>query len=165
MLTVTLPTDLGVVFIVTRSSEEAAPHRRPLLPGNWTGDQWVDTDLSGEDAIVREAAAAAWTPDVVDAYKAAMYIAPQITPTRWQVTRRTIVKRLAAAGKLDAAEAALAAADAETRWLWNTVDEVGGMFNDDTQAHALLAAIGADAAVILAVEDLTEAPRPSPQMD
>ena len=80
-------------------------------------------------------------------------------PRTWALTpflpthRRTIVKRLAAAGKLEAAEAAIAASSAETRWLWNTVDDVGGVFSDDARSVALLEAIGADPVAILAPEN------------
>ena len=82
-------------------------------------------------------------------------VAPYEPPpgaTRWQVGRRTIIKRLAEAGKLEAAEAALNAAGAETRWRWNTVDVVGGVFNDDPATRALLQAIGADPTAVLAPE-------------
>ncbi len=65
------------------------------------------------------------------------------------VPKRKIVDRLAAAGKLDAARAALDAADLYTRERWNTRDAI---YSDDKTALALLKAIGADPATILAPE-------------
>ena len=65
------------------------------------------------------------------------------------VPKRLIVDRLHAAGKLDAAHAALEAADLYTRERWNTRDAI---YADDATALALLAAIGADPAAILAPE-------------
>ena len=63
------------------------------------------------------------------------------------VPKRLIVDRLQAAGLLEAARAALDAADLYTRERWNTRDAV---YADDAPAVALLAAIGADPAAILA---------------
>jgi hypothetical protein len=65
------------------------------------------------------------------------------------VPKRTIVDRLQAAGKLEAARAALDAADLYTRERWNTREAI---FADDETALALLSAIGADPDSILAPE-------------
>jgi hypothetical protein len=64
------------------------------------------------------------------------------------VPTRTIVDRLEAAGKLEAARAALDAAPLYTRERWNNRPLVNA---DDPDANALLQGIGADPAVILAV--------------
>lgn len=63
------------------------------------------------------------------------------------IPKRVIVDRLYAAGKLDAARAALDAADLYTQERWNCRDSI---YSDDPTAIALLTAIGADPAVILA---------------
>jgi hypothetical protein len=68
---------------------------------------------------------------------------------RLLVPKRLIVERLQAASKLEAARAALDAADLYTRERWNTRDAI---YADDETALALLAAIGADPAAILAPE-------------
>jgi hypothetical protein len=68
---------------------------------------------------------------------------------RLLVPKRLIVERLQAAGKLEAARAALDATDLYTRERWNTRDAI---YADDETALALLAAIGADPAAILAPE-------------
>jgi len=62
------------------------------------------------------------------------------------VPKRLIVERLQAAGLLEAARAALDAADLYTRERWNTREAI---YADDAQAHALLIAAGADPAAIL----------------
>ncbi len=66
------------------------------------------------------------------------------------VSKATIVDRLQAAGKLDAARAALDAQDLYTRERWNSRSAI---YADDVTAIALLQAIGADPAVILAPEE------------
>lgn len=66
---------------------------------------------------------------------------------RLLVPKRLIVDRLQAAGKLEAARAAIDTADLYTRERWNTRDSI---YADDETAIALLAAIGADPAEILA---------------
>ena len=63
------------------------------------------------------------------------------------VPRSLIVDRLAEAGKLAMARAALDAADLHTRERWNTRTAI---FADDPAALALLQAIGADPDMILA---------------
>jgi hypothetical protein len=63
------------------------------------------------------------------------------------VPRATIIDRLHSAGKLDAARAALDAADLYTRERWNARDAI---YADDATAIALLNAIGANASEILA---------------
>jgi hypothetical protein len=68
-------------------------------------------------------------------------------PPYHQVPSRTIVDRLEATGKLEAARAALDAAPLYTRERWNNRQVVNA---DDPDANALLQAIGADPAVILA---------------
>lgn len=69
-------------------------------------------------------------------------------PPRRIVPRRTIIERLAEAGLLDEAEAALLAAPALIRWKWNTAGE--GVYFDDTETIAFLTAINADPDLILA---------------
>ena len=59
--------------IVERDGVEIARsfHRHALVCGSIDGsDNWVDTDISGEDADVRAICEAAWTDDVKQAYKA-----------------------------------------------------------------------------------------------
>ena len=59
--------------IVERDGTEIARtfHRHCLMPGSVDADDnWVDTDISGEDADVQAIATAAWTQEVKDAYKA-----------------------------------------------------------------------------------------------
>lgn len=63
------------------------------------------------------------------------------------VPKRVIVDRLHAAGKLEAARAAIDAADLYTRERWNTREAV---YADDATARALLQGIGADPDAILA---------------
>lgn len=63
------------------------------------------------------------------------------------VPKRVIVDRLQAAGKLEAARAALDSADLYTRERWNTRDAI---YADDEVALALLEIIGAPAGEILA---------------
>lgn len=47
-------------------------HRRPIWPGQFiSADTWQDTDISGEDQIIKAACAATWTPSALAAYKAA----------------------------------------------------------------------------------------------
>ena len=46
-------------------------NRHALVPGSVDGsDNWVDTDISGEDADVRAICEAVWTDNVKQAYKA-----------------------------------------------------------------------------------------------
>ncbi len=134
------------------ATEMAPPEKqdgfvRCFVDGAWQqvadhrGETWYDAN--GNPVIVRA---------LGDPAEAGLSADAPPPPSRWQVSRRTIVKRLAAAGALDAAEAALNAADSETRWRWNTVDTVGGVFSDDAATRALLAAIGADPQTILATE-------------
>lgn len=73
------------------------------------------------------------------------YRAPETI--RILVPKRTIVDRLAAAGKLDAARAALDASDIHTRERWNTREAI---YADDAATLALLNAIGAEPSDILA---------------
>jgi hypothetical protein len=63
------------------------------------------------------------------------------------VSKRVIIDRLHAAEKLQAARAALDAADLYTRERWNTREAI---YADDETAIAMLTAIGADPAQILA---------------
>lgn len=67
--------------------------------------------------------------------------------SRWKVDKRVIVDRLHAAGKLEAADAAIAASPLLVRKRWETSVYV---WSDAPEALALLAAIGADPAAILA---------------
>ena len=68
---------------------------------------------------------------------------------RGLIPKYVIVDRLQAAGKLEAARAALDAADLYTRERWNNRDAI---YSDDPTAIALLQAIGANVADILASE-------------
>ena len=59
--------------IVERDGVEIARsfHRHALVCGSIDGsDNWVDTDISGEDADVRAICEAAWTDEGKQAYKA-----------------------------------------------------------------------------------------------
>jgi hypothetical protein len=69
-------------------------------------------------------------------------------PPYHQVPTRTVVDRLEAAGKLEAARAALDAAPLYTRERWNNRQLINA---DDPDANALLQTIGADPAAILAL--------------
>ncbi len=70
------------------------------------------------------------------------------TAQRWLVPKLQIVDRLIAIGLMDAATATLNdAANVTVKTRWDAAAEV---WNDDPQALALLAAIGADAASVLA---------------
>ena len=71
--------------------------------------------------------------------------APQ--PVRRMIPKGIIVERLIAAGKIDAARAALAQISVADQERWNAKPAV---YADDPRALALLRAIGADPAVILA---------------
>lgn len=71
---------------------------------------------------------------------------PEPAP-RQLVPKRVIIDRLHEAGKLEAAYAALEAADLYTRERWNTRMEI---YADDPTAIALLQSIGANVEAILA---------------
>jgi len=73
--------------------------------------------------------------------------AVQPGPANYLVPKLLVVDRLIAAGKLDAAIAALAATPAAMQQRWAAATQV---YNDDPDALALLAAIAADPEVILA---------------
>lgn len=75
----------------------------------------------------------------------------------WSLVRRmvrksTITNRLIAAGKMEAAHAALMS-DAANFARWIAADRPS-VYADDPDAHALLTAIDADAATIMAEDDL-----------
>jgi hypothetical protein len=73
------------------------------------------------------------------------FVAP---PSRWLVPKLALVDRLIAAGKMDAATAALNdPANATVKARWDACIEV---WSDDPAAVALLSAIGADASAVLA---------------
>lgn len=46
--------------------------RHVLHPRTKSGDSWVDTDISGEDASVRAVCRAVWTQSIKDAFEAAV---------------------------------------------------------------------------------------------
>jgi hypothetical protein len=72
---------------------------------------------------------------------------PSAAPALRRVVRKSvIVERLQAAGLLEAARAALDAADLYTRERWNARDAI---YADDPTAMALLQTIGADPEAIL----------------
>ena len=73
------------------------------------------------------------------------YTAPPAPPV--YVSRYVVVQRLDAAGLLADAHTALEAASLSVRMRWEAATEIAV---DDPDAHALLASIGADPAVILA---------------
>jgi hypothetical protein len=81
--------------------------------------------------------------ELIDVLRAANVPPYHLVPTR------LIVDRLQAAGKLAAARAALDAADLYLRERWKSRLAI---YADDAAARAMLAAIGADAAQILAPE-------------
>lgn len=66
-----------------------------------------------------------------------------------RVSKATVIARLIAVGKLDAAEAALAQ-DRSAYWRFQAAQELA---SDNAEARALLTAIGADPEAILAPED------------
>lgn len=68
-------------------------------------------------------------------------------PVRRMVSKGVIVERLIAAGKIEAARAALATLSVADQERWNAKPAV---YADDPRALALLTAIDADPAVILA---------------
>lgn len=74
---------------------------------------------------------------------------PPEQPSAGAVKKSTIIDRLYATGKLEAARQALDAADLYTRERWNTRTVI---LSDDPTANAFLVSIGADPAVILAGE-------------
>jgi hypothetical protein len=129
-------------------------------PRDW---YWI---VAGDETQVYSSARAATVSTANESYQA--WLASGGTPTRidsmeslievlraanvppyHQVPTRMIVDRLEAAGKLEAARAALDAAPLYMRERWNNRQLVNA---DDPDANALLQAIGADPAVILAPE-------------
>lgn len=100
-----------------------------------------------------------WRIDVADGATSAQREAAQVEldamdypepeAPRVLVRKAIIVDRLHAAGKLEAAFAALNAAKLYTRQRWETRSAI---YSDDPTALALLHAIGADPAVIMAAE-------------
>ena len=44
-------------------------HRHVVVPSTNTGDTWIDTDISSEDARVQAIATATWTNEVKTAYQ------------------------------------------------------------------------------------------------
>jgi hypothetical protein len=119
-------------FVPCSLAEEAALRADPAkLFGNDSGFEVVLADA--EAAAIR-----------------AQWAANEAAPApRRLVNKSVIVERLQAADKLAAARAALDLADIYMRERWNTR---AAIYADDEAALALLAAIGADAAVILAAE-------------
>jgi len=99
--------------------------------------------------VVRVDVSDAATPAQRSAIGSALAVmdAPQITAPRRLVAKALIVDRLHAAGKLEAAYAALQASDVHTRLRWDTRSEI---YADDETAAQLLTAIGADPAAIMA---------------
>ena len=68
--------EMGQVQVrtATRVKEDGAVlsssfHRHVLEPSTKTGDNWGDTDISGEDARVQAVANATWTSSVKTAYQ------------------------------------------------------------------------------------------------
>jgi hypothetical protein len=73
----------GVLLVKIKT--EAGIERGTIPPGRLENGEFVPPDLTGEPDIVREAAEAAWTPEVVAAFEAhqraiALPVAPAITP-------------------------------------------------------------------------------------
>lgn len=66
------------IFIVT--SVNGVVNRRTLEPGVWVNGSFVVTDVSDEPEEVKEATANLWTPEVVDAFKAAFPPPPPPPP-------------------------------------------------------------------------------------
>ena len=66
------------ITIKVRAQEGAPPHTQTISPGYFTGPStFADTDISAKPQEVKDACAAAWTADVVTAFKAAFpYVAP-----------------------------------------------------------------------------------------
>lgn len=79
-----------------------------------------------------------------DAAELAAFLNP---PVRRMVPKGVIVERLIAAGKIEAARAALAQISVADQERWNAKPAV---YSDDARAIALIKAVGADPAVILA---------------
>lgn len=102
----------------------------------------VDGKISGVYAVEQDYAKEEFPEDDAEVIS---FLAPAQNPRL--VLKRVIVDRLYAAGKLDAARAALDASPLYTRERWNSRDAV---YATDPDTIALLTAIGADADAILA---------------
>ena len=119
-------------------TEDGSYFRRSLSPG---------ADLSDLPDDVREQIEAEWTPEVRAAFIAET-TKPEPADGKRLVLKSVIISRLIAAGKIDAAKAALESRAASfARW-W--APDRPAINHDDPDALALLKAIGADATVILA---------------
>lgn len=115
--------------------------------------RWPDAEWKtwADRSIWRLDVSADATPDQRAALREFLltFDAPPEDIVRRLVPKSIIVDRLHAAGKLDAAFAALNVADLYTRQRWETRSAI---YSDDPTAVALIRAIGADPAVILAAE-------------
>lgn len=103
----------------------------------------ADGKIIGIYGAFQESYAEEELPD--DDAEVVAFLAPKPQPRL--VLKRVIVDRLYAAGKLEAARAALDAQSLYTKERWNSRDAV---FASDPDTIALLKAIGADVAAILA---------------
>lgn len=139
--------EFGAIGVKTVT--DGVVHRRVLMPGSFVGGEFVPSNLSGEPEDIQALATETWTPEIVAAWRGLLLSQKEAdeVPVRYLVPKRVIVDRLHDAGLLDAAYAALNAADLYTRERWNTRTDI---FADDPTALAVLATIGGDPAVIFA---------------
>lgn len=81
----------GRLFLITKA-EGKLPHRQPIEPGAWVGGAWVGTDLTGYSDEVRAAAAKHWTPETIDAFKAALPAdpPPSTDPVNYPLSARQL---------------------------------------------------------------------------
>lgn len=89
--------DIGVTELL-----DGKVHRRVVVCGSIVDGEWVDADLSGELPEVQAAASAAWTAEVVAAYRAiveAAYVPPtDLAPVSIDAVKTEASRRIASTG-------------------------------------------------------------------
>ncbi|HLL28965.1 MAG TPA: hypothetical protein VKT73_15115 [Xanthobacteraceae bacterium] len=117
------------------------------------GELWTDDELAAvglwrvSTATPPDGYVGAGNQRIEDRSGTPTLVEDWIIAPRRLVQKTVIVDRLQTAGKLNAARAALDAADLYTRERWNARDAI---YADDPTALALLQAVGADPNVIMA---------------
>lgn len=119
----------------------------------WRRVYYPGDDISELPDDVREAADSEWTSEVIKEVRDAAAAreaeeAARRAAERRSVLKSTIISRLHAAGKLEAAQVAINS-DAYVRERWYAPDKPA-IYADDAEAIALLEAIDADPDAILA---------------